>query len=840
MRRRAGRVLIGGMLALLALSTSHVRGERDIARTELHAETETAAPVGHREDPVDPPAVPIRRESLPRSPRAIVMQGLHQSIQVNVDALQNNIVGDAANEPSIAIDPLNPDNIVIGWRQFDSVASDFRQAGYAYSHDGGATWTFPGSLDPGQFRSDPVLAADSVGNFYYYSLSSITTTEYFVSTDKGVTWTTPTSSPGGDKNWQTIDITGGLGDGHIYAIWNSQYTCCAPGTDFTRSTDSALSWEGPYVLPRHPKWGTDDVGPEGELYIVGVNRLGTGHMILKSTDALDALVTPTFGLAPNIDLGGTTITGGTPNPGGLMGQVWVAVDRSSGPTRGNVYVLGSVDPTGGDPLDVHIIRSTDGGQNWSAPLRVNDDPGGTAWQWFGTMSVSPEGRIDVVWNDTRNDLTAQSSELYYAWSTDAGLSFSSGLAVSPSFNSRVGHPVQTKIGDYYHMISDTAGASLAYSATFNGEQDVYFLRVGDCNDNGVHDSLDLSAMTSDDCNTNGVPDECEDDCNGNGTADGCDISGGFSDDCNANAIPDECDLSSGRSDDCDFDGVLDECEVSDDLESDTGFTVGDGDDTATGGVWERADPVGTAAQPEDDHTPGTGTMCFVTGQGVVGGPAGTNDVDAGKTTLFSPSLDLTGYTEPWIGYWRWYSNNTGNDPGADVFTVDITSDSGQSWSNVETVGPSGVGTTGGWIFHTFRVSDVVTPASVVQLRFVAADLNAASVVEAAIDDLVVIDCTGCTLTVPGEVTNLQLSRSETVATLSWNAVTEAASYDVYRGAQRDASDLACYLPGLATTSTTDDGSVPDPGDVLFYVTTAVNCAGESTLGEGRTPSDSCP
>jgi len=51
--------------------------------------------------------------------------------QVNVNASGQNIVGDAANEPNIAVDPLNPDRIVIGWRQFDNVNSSFRQAGWA-------------------------------------------------------------------------------------------------------------------------------------------------------------------------------------------------------------------------------------------------------------------------------------------------------------------------------------------------------------------------------------------------------------------------------------------------------------------------------------------------------------------------------------------------------------------------------------------------------------------------------------------------------------------------------------------------------------------------------------
>ena len=66
------------------------------------------------------------------------------SVQVNVDANGNNIVGDAANEPSIVVDPTNPQHIVIAWRQFDTIASNFRQAGHAYSTDGGLTWTFPG------------------------------------------------------------------------------------------------------------------------------------------------------------------------------------------------------------------------------------------------------------------------------------------------------------------------------------------------------------------------------------------------------------------------------------------------------------------------------------------------------------------------------------------------------------------------------------------------------------------------------------------------------------------------------------------------------------------------
>lgn len=125
-------------------------------------------PVGHQEAPNDaylPPRSP-RVTSPPRPPERLSRDGF-LSVQVNVDEFGNNIVGDAANEPSIAVDPANLRRMVIGWRQFDTIESNFRQAGYAYSHDRGETWTFPGVLEPGVFRSDPILSVDADGVFYY-------------------------------------------------------------------------------------------------------------------------------------------------------------------------------------------------------------------------------------------------------------------------------------------------------------------------------------------------------------------------------------------------------------------------------------------------------------------------------------------------------------------------------------------------------------------------------------------------------------------------------------------------------------------------------------------------
>ncbi len=132
-----------------------------------------AGPVSaHYEGPPNMPWIPgkggVAATNCDR-PSHVLRDG-YRSIQVNVDRYGCNIPADAANEPSIAIDPTDPRKVVIGWRQFDTIESSFRQAGYAYSHDGGHTWVFPGSLTPGVFGSDPVLDSDAAGTIYYLSI----------------------------------------------------------------------------------------------------------------------------------------------------------------------------------------------------------------------------------------------------------------------------------------------------------------------------------------------------------------------------------------------------------------------------------------------------------------------------------------------------------------------------------------------------------------------------------------------------------------------------------------------------------------------------------------------
>ncbi|MDD2761101.1 MAG: hypothetical protein PHH11_12510 [Methylomonas sp.] len=473
--------------------------------------------------------------------------GSYTSIQVNVDAFGRNIVNDMANEPSIAVNPTNPGNMVIGWRRFyvpvTSLSSP--QGGYAYTQNKGLSWingVHPNS-PPITKRTDPSLDVDSQGNFYYQSLASGATsvdeTSVFKSSDGGATWQGPVYQFNGDKNWIAVDRTGGTGDGHIYSTWRGDLT--ENPKYFVRSIDQGLSYAMPdEKLPVLIGFSRIAIGPNGEVYLSGRSEtpmdfgddpspgvIMDDFYFLKSTNASDPNDSPLFS-AKSVDFGGyaaTSLSGTSPNPLGALGDVQIGADQSSGPLQGNIYMLANPVLPGwqsGDKMDIHFIHSSDGGETWSAPLRINDDPPSRgSLQWFPMLGVAPNSRIDAVWYDTRNGTGSKPhriSQLYYSYSWDGGLTWSPNRPVTPAFNthqpylatSGAAELQQYKMGDYTHLVSDANGAHIAYTATYNGEQDVYYLNVfPDCNSNAVSDVIDLRQRLSGDINANHTPDSCE-------------------------------------------------------------------------------------------------------------------------------------------------------------------------------------------------------------------------------------------------------------------------------------------------------------------------------------------
>ena len=435
----------------------------------------------------NPPAPPRKMET---SPRMISQFGPFTSYQVNVDANHQNILGDAANECSISVDPTDGNKMTIAWRQFNDVTSNFRQGGWGYTTDAGITWTFPGVLQNNVFRSDPVTQSNEVGQFFYLSLQSDVQQSFYCddlwrSTNGGQTWTeqSPDRSAGGDKAWLTIDKTNGPGHGFQYQAYDGA-NCAFTSAAFQRSTNGGVTWQSPVVIPNSPEWGTLDVDTNGNVFVGGWTG-GTGFRCVRSSNAQIGGQTPSFDRNTAVNLGGSLLYLGAINPGGIAGQPFLAIDHSGGATNNNIYMLDCVVPSGRSTTDVMFVRSTDGGLTFSTPHKINDDPvNPNKWHWFGTFAVAPNGRLDAVWYDTRNAANNTDSQLFYSWSTDAGVTWAPNVPVTNLFNPFEGYPNQNKIGDYITIVSDNTGGNVAYSATFNfnpnrgqHEEDVYYVRV---------------------------------------------------------------------------------------------------------------------------------------------------------------------------------------------------------------------------------------------------------------------------------------------------------------------------------------------------------------------------
>ena len=188
----------------------------------------------------------------------------------------------AQNEPSIAVNPTNPNHII-------ATSNDYRlrvdpppehdvRAGYYVSFDGGNTWPGDGIIDistiPNTFAAgDPAIAIHDIHNVYYSYIAFNRSTDdggvaVSKSTDGGLTWLDPvvvdwnSSSEFQDKEYLTVDATGRHYDGNVYLTW-THFDFSAP-IYFSRSTDGGASFSVPYRIS-----DTSYSSNQGSLPVVG-------------------------------------------------------------------------------------------------------------------------------------------------------------------------------------------------------------------------------------------------------------------------------------------------------------------------------------------------------------------------------------------------------------------------------------------------------------------------------------------------------------------------------------------------------------------------------------------
>ena len=392
------------------------------------------------------------------------------------------------NEPAIAVNPKDPQQLVAAWQV---------PASAAYSKDGGQTWQVAQGTAPGNYRvsGDVSLAYDAAGHaiLCYIAFDRLGTTNYWAqgatrngifirrSLDGGQTWEPDAvtiiaheSTPGipfEDKPWVVAD-TSGPHAGNLYIGW-TQFTLAASDLLFSRSTDGGVTWSKPVKLSSISGLPRDDngalegfhgvVGPDGTLYTIWDDR--DGIMMAVSHDggatfSKERRIIPAgpgyFGITgvsrsngfPQIGIDPRSVVDGKNDPRSARSAT------HAGKQGGTLYVSWS-DYTNGD-VDIFVSSSADHGRSWSAPVRVNNDPihNGND-QFFQWMAVDPQsGAVNLIFYDRRTD--NQQTTVTLARSTDGGKTFQN-YAWDPEAFAAEGD----FLGDY---IAITASGNKVYGA----------------------------------------------------------------------------------------------------------------------------------------------------------------------------------------------------------------------------------------------------------------------------------------------------------------------------------------------------------------------------------------
>lgn len=461
-----------------------------------------------------------------------------------VDVRANQTTTADQQEPTLAVDPTNPNNVLVA-------AKDWRtgpkQVWYYRSTDGGQSWAdgYPNLL-PSELpnSSDPVLAFDASGTAYMvvlgYNQNEFSVGGVFVSrsTDAGATWGKATfvssnSQPiFNDKEWLAVDRSGNPATkGNVYVSWTlfTKTSLKDERADIvvSRSTDGGKTFSPRQVVSNGQQDAVQGsypvVGPKGELYVlyfndpgssgdndIGSNDVGSAGYGIRNTEYANSVMQTSADKSPALFIvkstdGGKTfgaptkVTDITPPDSPLANssfRIFVLPVLAVDPRSGALYATWN--DAGAGNTDTMLASSTDGGKSWSAPRRVNDDPKSSrADQFFPTAIVGKDGTLHIMWLDRRDDPANKFYKPYYARSTDGGQTFTKNVPLSSvESNPDIGFE-GTLIGDYLAL--DVSGdGSRFYAAwidTRNGNQDIYYTSLSTASNVQVPVSTALPAPT---------------------------------------------------------------------------------------------------------------------------------------------------------------------------------------------------------------------------------------------------------------------------------------------------------------------------------------------------------
>jgi uncharacterized repeat protein (TIGR01451 family) len=396
------------------------------------------------------------------------MDALSASIGSNIDPSSG--VEGYQGETSIAIDPNNPLHIVAHSNTFykdpsaqcqsptGGTANTYGTMALFGSSDGGQTWTYncapwPASVTGGVasatfwFGSDPALAWDNQGRAYAtYMLISQSSTASGASivtarsSDNGATWQSLGTVTGGitsttignDKEMMAIDNTSGQAFSHpgrIYVIWD------AANAEKIAYSDNGSTWTTVnFASNTGAIGGNVVVGADGTVYAIW-NRYNVETIVFsKSTDGGATWTAPAVIATLALQSFGSNNLPPAQDQRGVNGFGAIDIDRNPNSAYfGTLYVSFPDFPAGttsGSDINTYVIRSTNGGTNWSTRVKVNDDNFGAS-QFFPWLAVDQsDGTVNVSWIDSRIDPLNRKTQAVYARSSDGGLSFEPNILVS--------------------------------------------------------------------------------------------------------------------------------------------------------------------------------------------------------------------------------------------------------------------------------------------------------------------------------------------------------------------------------------------------------------------------